>query len=150
MSACARCRQPLHEEGRFNVTFGGPAHLECPGRAVWPPLAGAQKWEYNPLIVLRKMATREAFAGVEAQVHLRALMDIVSRDYHMQRPLAHEDHDSRSIQQLTSPSMTSPSSAASSSSSSLATPSRMSTTPRNVTMPAPTKPTQTGEKKGTP
>jgi hypothetical protein len=138
MSACARCRQPLHEEGRFNITFGGLAHLECPGRAVWPPLSGAQKWEYNPLIALRKMATRDAFAGDEAQVHLRALMAIVSRDFHMQRPLAHEDHR-HAIQQPTSPSTTSSSSATSSSSSSSATPSRTPTEPRNVIMPTPTQ-----------
>ena len=117
MSTCARCRQPLQEEGRFNVTFGGLAHLECSGRAVWPPLRGAQKWVYNPLIALRKMATRDAFAGDEAQAHLQALMAIVSREYHMPRPLTHED---KPIQQTTS-SSTPPSSRSATSSSSSAT-----------------------------
>ena len=115
--------------------------MECSGRAVWPPLGGAQKWVYNPLIARRKMATRDAFAGDEAQAHLQALMAIVSREYHMPRPLTHED---KPIQQTTSSSTTPSSrSATSSSSSSSATSTLALTTPRNVTTPAPAKPTQT-------
>ena len=114
--------------------------MECSGRAVWPPLGGAQKWVYNPLIALRKMATRDAFAGDEAQAHLQALMDIVSREFHMPRPLTHGD---KPIQQTTSSSTTPSSrSATSSSSSSSATSTLALTTPRNVTTPAPAKPTQ--------
>jgi hypothetical protein len=135
----------MHEEGRYNVTFGGLAHGECPGRAVWPPLAGAQKWVYNPLIALRKMATRDAFSGAEAQEHLQALMKIVSTDYHMPRPLEVQ------AQQFTSPSTTTASSssrsAISSSSSRSAISALVPTTPRNLTAPAPTKPTQTPGKR---
>jgi len=86
MSDCARCRRPLEEEGRFNVTYGGRAHWACQARAVWPPLGGVQQFEYNPMIALRKMARKEAFAGDEAQAHIQALMAIVGGDFNLPRP----------------------------------------------------------------
>ena len=86
MSDCARCRRPLEEEGRFNVTYGGLAHWACQARAVWPPLGGVQQFEYNPMIALRKMAMKEAFAGDEAQAHIQALMAIVGGDFNLPRP----------------------------------------------------------------
>ena len=86
MSDCARCRRPLEEEGRFNVTYGGRAHWACQARAVWPPLGGVQQFEYNPMIALRKMAMKEAFAGDEAQAHIQALMAIVGGDFNLPRP----------------------------------------------------------------
>jgi len=75
MPECVRCRQQLHDEtqSRYNATFGGLAHWACPGRAVWPPAGGAQQREYDPMIALRKMAMKEAFAGTEAQQHIQAL-----------------------------------------------------------------------------
>jgi len=74
------------------------------------------------MIALRKMATREAFAGTEAQAHIQALMVIVST-YERPQHLAHEEQ----VPQFTpsSRSASSPpasSSASSSSSSEVATP----------------------------
>jgi len=91
MSDCARCRQPLEGDGRWNVTFGGWSHQACRGRAVWPPLCVVQPFEYNPLIALRKMASKEAFAGDEAQTHIQALMVIVGREFVMPRPRQRQD-----------------------------------------------------------
>jgi hypothetical protein len=91
MSDCARCRQPLLDEGRWNATYGGPSHHACRDRAVWPPLGGIKEFQYNPLIALRKMATREAFAGQEAQVHIQALMAIVGTQFPMPRPRPRRD-----------------------------------------------------------
>ena len=94
MSDCARCREPLQGDGRWNVTFGGWSHQACRGRAVWPPLCSVQRFEYNPLIALRKMATKPAFAGHDAQAHIQALMEIVGRDFDIPRP--RQRHDSLS------------------------------------------------------
>jgi hypothetical protein len=93
MSDCARCRQPLEGDGRWNVTFGGWSHQACRGRAVWPPLCVVQPFVYNPLIALRKMALKEAFAGDEAQTHIQALMVIVGREFVMPRPRQRQIHD---------------------------------------------------------
>jgi len=68
------------------VTYGGLAHWACQARAVWPPLGGVQQFEYDPMIALRKMAMKEAFAGDGAQAHIQALMAIVGRDHNLPRP----------------------------------------------------------------
>ena len=110
MSECARCRQPLDGEGRWNVTYGGRAHQACQQRAVWPPRGGEQvQFQYNPIIALRKMATREAFAGAEAQAHIQALMEIVGRDFAMPPPrprresLSEHDRRARASSSSTAP-----------------------------------------------
>jgi len=93
------------------VTYGGRAHQACQQRAVWPPRGGVQQFQfqYNPAIALRKMATREAFAGAEAQAHIQALMEIVGRDFAMPPPrprresLSEHDRRARASSSSTAP-----------------------------------------------
>ena len=92
------------------MTYGGRAHQACQQRAVWPPRGGEQvQFQYNPIIALRKMATREAFAGAEAQAHIQALMEIVGRDFAMPPPrprresLSEHDRRARASSSSTAP-----------------------------------------------
>jgi len=92
------------------------------------------------MIALRKMAMKEAFAGTEAQQHIQALMVIVSRNYDLPHPLAHEDHVLQATSTLSSATPPSPSSSASSSSSSavttLAPPQDMAVPAKTVETPS--------------
>ena len=95
MVECARCRRELDGEGRFNKTYGGQSHWACPVPAVWPPAQGPPERIYSPIIALRKMAMKEAFASSEAQAHIQALMEIVE---------AAENHPAQTIAETTTAS----------------------------------------------